>query len=72
MRLLPNPKRQDADVRRLSNALRLEAYFRSLVTESCAVEVHSQWAAARKLLTRELDVFAAAKPCPAARLHTAG
>ena len=72
LQLEPNPKRQDAAVRRLSSALRLEAYFRSLVTEHCAEEVRSQWAAARMLLTRELDDFAPAKPHPAARRHTAG
>jgi hypothetical protein len=68
--LLPHSKSQEVAGRRLSTALRLESYFRSLVCENCAEEVHSQWNAARKLLTQELEGYAALKPRRVAR--TAG
>jgi hypothetical protein len=56
MRLLrvPHAGLQGAVSRRLSNALRIEAYFYHLLSENQGDEVFRQWSASRRLLTRSL------------------
>ena len=71
--VISRSKRYEDAGRRLSNALRIEAYFRSLFHENHADEVYSQWKAARTLVRRAREDCQALYQRPAvAQLHTAG
>jgi hypothetical protein len=71
--VISRSKRYEDIGRRLSNALRIEAYFRSLFDKNHVEEVYSQWNAARSLLRRARRDYQAIHQRPAAaQFHTAG
>ena len=60
-------RKRQAVERRLSNALRIEAYFRCLCSENHGDEVLHQWKASRQLVTRALEEYSALRRHPDAR-----
>ena len=59
LRVMPCSSKQEVIGRQLSNALRLESYFRTLLCDNHADEVFSQWNASRRLVTRALADYVA-------------